>query len=82
MGHCAQGVIGEITSYPGDLARKTCQDRPCYSNEHSNDTHITLYCTKVTKLVINDQILGCFQGIGINIVDVHNCKVTISAYSQ
>ena len=25
MGQCAQGAIDEITSYPGDLARKTCQ---------------------------------------------------------
>ena len=24
-GQCAQGAIGEITSYSGDLARKTCQ---------------------------------------------------------
>ena len=24
MGQCAQGAIGEMTSYSGDLARKTC----------------------------------------------------------
>ena len=33
LGQCAQSAIDEITSYSGDLARKTCQANP-RSNYH------------------------------------------------